>query len=502
MWLWLLACASKPADPEATTVAIESCDAPQQWYVDADDDGFGAAGGTPTEACEAIAGYAANDRDCDDDDAGRFPGNDDPCDGVDNNCDGIEDPTESRGFRDADGDGAGDITAPLEVCDTVTPAAPNGWDCDDTDPRLPVFVAPTTSAGTGTLAAPFASLDDALHTDAGCIRVLPGTYRTAVTFRGRDVDVASTDGPEVTVLEGDADDAVITIWGGETRATILSGFTIRNGGGRSTYEEWADGDDVFGADIRYGGGVVVTGASPTLRNLSVVDNHLPDSTRDDSTIPIHLTQSEGAGLFLEDGSPLVEDVVLERNRSTYGAAMYVGFDADVTMHRARIAENHAESGVIYVAWGALTATNLLLDANLSELPYDGLLTFYGTLDLANSTVVDQNVGLTTWGASEHRVTNSIFYGNDVGVADDGVVESTWLLSHNDVYGNADDSTPVADDAPVGADPLFVAYIADGLPNDDITLQSTSPCRDAGDPALTDPDGTRSDVGVTGGPFAL
>ncbi len=36
---------------------------------------------------------------------------------------------------------------------------------------------------------------------------------------------------------------------------------------------------------------------------------------------------------------------------------------------------------------------------------------------------------------------------------------------------------------------------------DLTLSADSALRDAGDPDLTDPDGTRSDIGAHGGPGA-
>ena len=52
---------------------------------------------------------------------------------------------------------------------------------------------------------------------------------------------------------------------------------------------------------------------------------------------------------------------------------------------------------------------------------------------------------------------------------------------------------------MSVDPRFVAASddGDGL-NDDFGLALQSPLLDAGDPGLTDPDGSRSDVGAYGG----
>jgi hypothetical protein len=54
---------------------------------------------------------------------------------------------------------------------------------------------------------------------------------------------------------------------------------------------------------------------------------------------------------------------------------------------------------------------------------------------------------------------------------------------------------------VAVAPLFVSYDPAADPSLwDLTLRSTSPLRDAGDPAIFDADGTRSDMGAYGGPY--
>lgn len=59
-------------------------------WQDQDGDGFGA--GSAAEACAGATGYATQDGDCDDLDAGRFPGADPVCqDDLDQDCDGLSD---------------------------------------------------------------------------------------------------------------------------------------------------------------------------------------------------------------------------------------------------------------------------------------------------------------------------------------------------------------------------------------------------------------------------
>jgi hypothetical protein len=64
------------------------------FFPDTDGDGYGATGSEGVVSCAPEAGYVANDFDCNDADAGAWPGNPDPDDdgdGVDEDCDGTAD---------------------------------------------------------------------------------------------------------------------------------------------------------------------------------------------------------------------------------------------------------------------------------------------------------------------------------------------------------------------------------------------------------------------------
>ncbi|MEN0068018.1 MAG: putative metal-binding motif-containing protein, partial [Myxococcota bacterium] len=103
-----------PGDPVSTTPAP----------VDEDDDGF------------------AVDDDCDDTNAAIFPGADEVCDAIDNDCDGdvdVEDADLVDGvafFPDVDGDGFGDDAASVVACEPADGFITEGGDCDDNNADL------------------------------------------------------------------------------------------------------------------------------------------------------------------------------------------------------------------------------------------------------------------------------------------------------------------------------------------------------------------------------
>jgi hypothetical protein len=82
-------------------------------------------------------GVSLEEGDCNDEDASVYPGADEICDGIDNNCDGETDEgLLAEYYPDADGDGFGLEAAPESACE-----APDGYvetigDCDDADPTV------------------------------------------------------------------------------------------------------------------------------------------------------------------------------------------------------------------------------------------------------------------------------------------------------------------------------------------------------------------------------
>ncbi len=77
------------------------------------------------------------DEDCDDEDPGIYPGAEEVCDGLDNDCDGdVDEDLLIIAYADEDGDGYGDPDTGQFTCTLDSGTVDNGDDCDDTDPAV------------------------------------------------------------------------------------------------------------------------------------------------------------------------------------------------------------------------------------------------------------------------------------------------------------------------------------------------------------------------------
>jgi hypothetical protein len=103
-------------------------------FPDSDGDGFGDAT-RPQSSCDPGPELLEDSSDCDDNAPAVFPGADEVCDGVDNDCDAeVDEGLDQTWYADADGDGFGDPSAPLTTCEDPGPGyLTDTTDCDDAD---------------------------------------------------------------------------------------------------------------------------------------------------------------------------------------------------------------------------------------------------------------------------------------------------------------------------------------------------------------------------------
>jgi hypothetical protein len=122
------------------------------------------------------------------------------------------------------------------------------------------------------------------------IRVAPGVYNEQIDFQGKAITIESTDGPEVTIIDGSgfAAGSVVTFANGEGLDSVLRGFTIANG---------TVGTRLQKGEPSAGGGIFVNDASPTIEACVIRDNGA----------------EYGGGLFLRFGDALVRDCRFVQN---------------------------------------------------------------------------------------------------------------------------------------------------------------------------------------------
>lgn len=262
-------------------------------------------------------------------------------------------------------------------------------------------------------------------------------------------------------------------------------------------------------------GIVVRNANVLIVDVDVVDNgHRIDTV----TVGIGgIIGREGAELIIDrctiadngwDGialyrgaSAVVTDCTIKDGR---GAGIGVTWDATCIAFRNTISGYWKGIGAFGTSW--VVAHNNIVRDNLG---WGMIATGSSFMDMANNLVYHNgNCGVAPWSTeSRGRIINNIIVDNGwrkewvcpcVGVWNYGDW-AKWEFSHNIVWNNAEgnyrdiwDQTDIKGNLSV--DPLFFDTVS-------FLLQSDSPAIDAGHHEVSDPDGTRSDIGPHGGPQA-
>lgn len=186
-----------------------------------------------------------------------------------------------------------------------------------------------------------------LAQDGDRVLVSPGTYAEQINFAGKNITLESTDGAEVTTIDGEGNVGyVITLTSGED--VLLRGFTVTGGFGEA---------GSMGAGP--GGGMLVEGASITIDNALVTGNAgiegggvsiiegdaIIRESRFENNQALH-----GGGLYIQQGNLTVEDSEFESNfASQFGGAMAIFWLTDATVIDSDFIGNDANSfgGAIY-----------------------------------------------------------------------------------------------------------------------------------------------------------
>jgi hypothetical protein len=228
--------------------------------------------------------------------------------------------------------------------------------------------------------------------DGDTLLVAPGTYFENLNFRGKAITLRSSEGPAVTILDGRDHAPVITFATGETRASTVSGFTLRNGAPASP--------------ASHGGGVLLVASSPTLEGNILTQNLCAalDATdaaplltrnilRETQPSPLCAAQPVAAAIF-HGGTPTLLNNIIERNDLTAATPIAAGIavlDAHAILQgnivRYNLTGNDAPSAILIEGptQSTLFQQNLIY-ANTSRC--GPAVSFAAAGELLNNTVAD------------------------------------------------------------------------------------------------------------------
>ena len=322
-----------------------------------------------------------------------------------------------------------------------------------------------------------------LSRNGDSVLVGPGVYTGRVDFQGKTLTIESTDGPDVTTLDGAGRGSVVTIANSEGPNAVLSGFTIRNGfatyGGGITIENASPiirSCVITQNSASTGGGISVRGASrPVLQNLFLTDNRATDAgggmaitagavpAINRNQITANTAGAYGGGIYVESSSPEISQCTISGNSARLGGGLAaieksppkgstaVRFQPIVSLtNPAKVINSLVVSNAAGLNGGALYVSNTflqLLNATLSDnfAPHCGGL------------FVDGKSAVAT-------VHNSIIWKNGEEIA---ASLARLNVTYSDVRQN---SGVFIGEGNINADPRFSA---------DYHLQPGSPCIDKG-----------------------
>ncbi len=493
--------------------------------------------------------------DCDDLDATSFVGAEERCDGVDNDCDGVVPADEQNEDGDAERICDGDcddtslwaLSTGVEICD-------DGLD-NDCDGVVDLACAHCDVLVPGDFPTLQAAIDGAAAGDVVCAAG-DRTYAENLDFGGAAVTLWGIHGAARTTLDGGGSAVglpVVQFTSAEGPESVLRGFTVTNGetvdyGGAGIRVVDAsptlvdlivtrNGDELCCTNDG-GGGIWIEGGAPTLVDSAVIGNlasygggiHIERAEVVLENVAIQANKGDraGCGVYVEGGSVRLFQVsLLDSDFYCYEGGGLYAKDADIALTNVLVAENGAGSygygGGIALSGASARLDNVIVHGNGAgaEVGYGGgLYAYTSSVELTNVVISGNGAsardypteggGIYAWN-TELVLTNVVVSNNvtwwgrysTVSGAGDGIYlrgSSTALLRYTNLWGDHPDNLVVVDspatvntDAPLSVDPAFE--------DDALHLSVTSPLIDAGDPAILDPDGSRSDIGAYGGAFA-
>ncbi len=335
----------------------------------------------------------------------------------------------------------------------------------------------------------FPTIQGAINASMGgdAIIVAPGTYQELINFLGKSITVRSSDGRDVTMIDGVGLGTVVTCASDEERETVLDGFTV------------------LGGYASLGGGMYIFLSSPTVVNCTFREN---------------MAYTQGGGMFIRKGSPWIDACVFQGNETVgdgNGGGMAIvqtpgGGGGPPIVIRCSFIGNYAAGGkpaahggggiyndnsspvIVSCAFNEnLTDRDGAAIRNVSSAPtiigcsffgnvaYDfagGIMNHSGSVYVSNCTFADNDafLGGAIANYGEAAVVNSVFWSNTAVLKDNFIGPYPVIVTFSNIEGGW------AGEGNIDADPMFI-----DAQNGDLRLTAGSPCIDAGDNTAVPPD---------------
>lgn len=283
------------------------------------------------------------------------------------------------------------------------------------------------AAGSGTFAAAdvlrvpgdFATIQGAIDAalDGDVVLVSPGEYAEAIDFRGKRIVVRGVEGPQATVINAQGTGRPAARFAsGEGPETILEGFALSGGTGIP---------DIWGSVN--GAGVYIDDSSPLLRNLIIRDNEatqgagaylVASEARIEESTFVGNAAFIGAGAYVLAGAPTFTSVTFEDNTARNAGGGIALQNTFARVENFILTGNRGGDfgGGAYVTGGRPVLENGLLADNTDTFAGGGIYTNNARVQLLNCRIVgndaDAGGGIYIAGLSDDAViANTIITGN-------------------------------------------------------------------------------------------
>jgi predicted outer membrane repeat protein len=273
--------------------------------------------------------------------------------------------------------------------------------------------------------------------DNWTVLVADGTYTGAsnrgLTFGGKAIQLKSVGGADACIIDCENSARGFGFLDDETNATIVEGFTIKNG---------------------KDGAIYCYQASPTIANCIIADS---------------TNNNYGGGMDFSGGNLVITNCIFTNNTAERGGAIFCSF-SNPTITNCAFIDNTATSwdgGGIYCQDSILTINNCTIANNTATESGAGIASHGSTCTL-NNTIIWGNVASTTG----HQIYTDTF---DADVTLDCC---DFANGNGDVAGSG---TVTEQGVCINLDPMF-----ENATSQNYRLQAGSPCIDAGDNMLVPP----------------